>query len=319
VHHRLPAPLLAGVLALALFAGGCHAFGVDADEFPDAGPGGPDSLLAGVGRGVPFGLFGMRVYGLPFTGAHRLVNRSSIAGEMRAAQAAHTRLVLNLAASSSRYRNPDGTFNMALWKARVDAYRDIDFAPDVTQGLILAHYLVDEPNAAGSWGGRGISPTEVEEMARYSKSIWPSLPTVVRAPPGWLRRAGLTWQYLDIAWAQWAGAYSESEGKTPEVFRDENVAQAKAQGLGLIMGMNLLNGGDGSSGEPGNRSERWEMSAAEVVRVGTVLAQTPYACAVLSWRYDVAFAQRSGIRAALDSVAAAAADRAGISCVQGGQ
>jgi nucleoid-associated protein YgaU len=159
----------------------------------------------------------------------------------------------------------------------------------------------------------------VEEMARYSKSIWPSLPTVVRAPPGWLRRSGLTWQYLDIAWAQWAAGSEESEGKTPEQFRDENVAEAKAQGLGLVMGMNLLNGGDGSSGEPGNRSGRWEMSAAEVVRVGTVLAETPYACAVLSWRYDAAFEQRPGTPAALDKVAAAAADRGGISCLQRGQ
>jgi hypothetical protein len=83
--------------------------------------------------------------------------------------------------------------------------------------------------------------------------------------------------------------------------------------------MNLLDGGDGSSGVPGNRSERWEMSPAEVVRVGTVLAQTPYTCALLSWRYDPGFAQRPGIRAGFDSVAAAAADRGGISCLQRGQ
>jgi hypothetical protein len=319
--HRLHPPLLAGLLTLMLLAGSaCGVLdGSAADDFPDAGPGGPDSLLAGVGRGIPFGLFGVRPFGLPFTGAHRLVDRSSIAATMRAAQTAHTRLVLNLAGSRSRYINPDGTFDMARWKSRVDAYRDIDFAPYVTEGLILAHYLVDEPNAPASWGGRVIAPAELEEMARYSKSIWPSLPTAVRAPPGWLRRSGLAWQYLDIAWAQWAGQHGVSEGRTPEQFRDENVAEAKAQRLGLVLGMNLIDGGDGSSGVPGNVSGRWEMSAAEVVRVGSVLAQTPYACAVLSWRYDPVFEQRLGTRAALDTVAAAAADRGGISCLQRGQ
>ncbi|MFL5496705.1 MAG: hypothetical protein ACJ8DC_20175 [Gemmatimonadales bacterium] len=318
MHHRTIPRFLAAVLLIC----GCGILDSPGiDDFPDAGPGGPDSLLAGVGRGVPFGLFGLpdQAFGVPYTGAHLMVNRSNIAAAMRAAQAAHTRLVVNLAGSSSHYTNADGTFNMALWRAQVDTYRDVDFAPYVTEGLILAHFLVDEPGAPDTWGGREISASEVEAMAEYSKSIWPSLPTAVRARPGWLQKAGLTWHSLDIAWAQWSGPFGGSAGRTPEEFRDENVAQAKAQGLGLVFGMNLLDGGEGSSGIAGHRSGHWEMSAAEVVRVGTVLAQTPYSCALLSWRYDAAFERRPGTRAALDSVAVAAADRGGISCLQRGQ
>jgi hypothetical protein len=200
---RLPAALLCWTLLVLSYGYGVFE-GPGVDDFPDAGPGGPDSLLAGVGRGVPFGLFRLpdQALGPPYTAAHQIVSRSDIAGALRAAQASHIRLVLNLAGSPGRYTNPDGTFNMALWRARVDSYGDVDFAPYVTKGLILAHYLVDEPQASASWGGRGISHPEVEEMAKYSKSIWPSLPTAVRAAPGWLQAGGIAWQSLDIAWAQ---------------------------------------------------------------------------------------------------------------------
>jgi hypothetical protein len=295
MQYRTASRLLAGLLFWTLLASaGCQfTGGPGADDFPDAGPGGPDSLLAGVGRGVPFGLAGLpyQAFGRPYTGAVLIASRAELAAHLRAAQAGHTRLVLNLAGSSNRYTNSDGTFNMALWKSR---------APD-------------------TWGGRGISAAEVEEMAQYSKSIWPSLPTAVRARPGWLKDAGFGWQYLDVAWAQWAGPNGNSGRRTAEQYRDENVAEAKALGLGLVFGMNLLDGGDGSSGVPGTIPGRWQMSPGEVIQVGTVLAQTPYACALLNWRYNPEFERRPDTRAALDSVAAAAADRGGISCLQRAQ
>jgi hypothetical protein len=89
--------------------------------------------------------------------------------------------VINLAGGQRHYINPDGTFNLELWKRQIDQYRDVDFAPYVTEGLVLAHFLVDEPLWPGTWGGRAISMEEIEEMAHYSKSLWPSLPTAVAA------------------------------------------------------------------------------------------------------------------------------------------
>jgi hypothetical protein len=303
---------------LALTA--CGLSGPSEPEFPDAGPGGPDSLLAGVGRSIPFGLFGIPrdAYGAPYTGAVTGAERSNIGRILWASQRGKTRVVLNLAGPRRYYISPDGTFSLALWKQRIDAFRDVDFGPYVTEGLILAHFLVDEPNDETEWGGRDISYDDLEEMAKYSKSIWPSLPTAVRAPPGWLKGSRFSWQYVDIAWAQWAGPHSASRGRTPEQFRDENVAEAKQLGMGLVFGMNLLDGGDGSSGIAGTLSDRWQMSPEEVVRVGTVFASTPYACALLSWRYEPAFQERAEVRAALDSVASAARERGGISCLQRG-
>ena len=306
-------------VALALAA--CSVLESERNEFPDAGPNGPDSLYAGVGQGIPFGEAGLAPEQLraPYTGAVLPVSRGRLGAVLTLAQQHRVRLVLNLAGSGNHYRNPDGTFNLAEWKTRIDAYRDVDLAPYVTEGLVLAHFLLDEPGAIRTWGGRPVSRAEVEEMAAYSKSIWPALPTVVRATPAWLLSGDTTYQHLDIAWAQWAGPeHGAGSGRTPEEFRDEQVALAKQLQLGLVFGLNYLDGGDGSSGIPGTGANPswWQMSPAELVRVGTVLAAAPYACAMISWRYDPGFHARAEVRAALDSVRTVAATRGGTSCLR---
>ncbi len=312
--------VLAG-LAFTGFVAGCTAFESEAREFPDAGPDGPDSTYAGVGQGIPFGEFGLTLeqFRAPYTGAVVSVSRSSVGAALHAARDRRLRLVLNLAGGGRRYSNPDGTFNLELWKARVDAYRDVDFSPYVTEGLVLAHFLLDEPGAVGTWGGQPVSRADIEEMARYSKSIWPALPTAVRATAEWLGRGDTAYASLDIAWAQWSGPNrGAGSGRTPERFRDENVAWAKELELGLIFGMNYLNGGNGSSGVRGTEQhpELWQMSAAELAHVGTLLAAAPYACALLSWRHDEPFERRPEVRVALDSVARVAAGRGGTSCTR---
>ena len=288
------------------------------NEFPDAGPGGPDSSFAGVGQGIPLGQFDPQEseFGRPYTGAVTATRRSSLPALLRSAQSTKIRLVLNLAGGQRRYVNPDGTFNLELWKREIDQYRDVDFAPYVTEGLVLAHYLVDEPLSPGTWGGRAISMEEIEEMAHYSKSIWPSLPTTVGGVRPRLLR-GFDWHYLDIAWPQWAGPLQGGgAGRTPEEFRDENVAYAKELGLGLIFGLNVVNGGDGSSGIPGTRQGHWRMTGAELQHAGVTLADTPYACAFFIWRHDPEYERRPDIRAALDTIAVAAAARGGTSCLR---
>ena len=320
--YRSSAAPRVGLAALALIlCTACRVFESQESEFPDAGPNGPDSLYAGIGRGIPFGEAGLSLeqFRSPITGAQLPVSRSNVGAVLKAARAGKLRLVLNLAGSGDHYRNPDGTFNLEVWKSRIDTYRDVDFSPYVTEGLVLAHFLMDEPGALGTWGGRQVSRADIEEMARYSKSIWPTLPTVVRAAPGWLVVGDTTYQSLDIAWAQWAGPqHGAGSGLTPEQFRDQNVALAKQLGLGLIFGLNYLDGGDGSSGIHGTAGhpEWWQMSVAELVNVGTVLADAPYSCAFLSWRYEPQFESRPEVRGALDSIAAVAATRGGTSCVR---
>src|SRR3954453_2654474 len=116
---------LAALTLLALV--GCSAFESQADNFPDAGPNGPDSTYAGVGQGIPFGEFALTPdqFRPPYTSAVVPVTRSNVASVLRAAQE-HTRPgVHNAGGGGSHYTNSGGTLNFELWKAQVGTYRDV--------------------------------------------------------------------------------------------------------------------------------------------------------------------------------------------------
>jgi hypothetical protein len=159
---------------------------------------------------------------------------------------------------------------------------------------------VDQPNCSSCWGGTAISWATLEEMAKYSKTIWPSLPTVALVAPSELAAAPFRWTYLDAGWAQ----YTMRRGGLSQ-YLSTQVAQAKAEGLGLVTGLDLLSGG--SAGAP--------MTASQVKEFGTALAREANTCAVVSRRYDSAYLSRTGVRDALDAVATIAKSRIAASCV----
>jgi hypothetical protein len=202
------------------------------------------------------------------------------------------RVVVSMAAGSRRdYQNSDGSFSMRMWKARLDPFREVDFSPFIRDGTIVAQMLIDDLDKS-HWGDKPISNRELDEMARYSKQFWPTLRTVVRARPTTLllpeyggNGRPYDWRFLDGAWNQ----YSVRMGDAATQVAVE-VAAAKRQRLGLVVGLNVLTGGNGSSGLPGpdKYSSQWAMSPAELVRYGRPLIQHPYACAFLMWsaKYD---------------------------------
>jgi hypothetical protein len=229
--------------------------------------------------------------------------------------------------------NPDGTFSLKNWKAAVDLYRSVDLNAYAAAGVVIGHRLVDEPNCVSCWGGLAISTGTLDQMGRYSKSLWPNVPTVVRVVPSYFPKAP---RYIDAAWAQWAGPRGASKGLTSVQFRDLNVADAKTRKLALVIGMNVLNGGDGSSGRAGTRdpesptADLWQMTATEVDTIGRLFAAEPYVCAVLNWRYSpnyprggmtdeqyasiTSFDTRSDIIAAMKSIRSVAAVHAPTRC-----
>ena len=221
-------------------------------------------------------------------------------------------MVVSLPGSRGGYTNSDKTFNLGLWKQKMDQWRPLAAVLQTyhANGTILAYYVVDEPDCSSCWGGKPLAYADIDEMGRYAKSLFPALPTVVRVVPAYFRRAGYTFRNIDLAWAQYEGPLHQPSARmTPEQFRDQAVADAKALGMGLIMGMNTLDGGDGSSRISGTFdlrtvSTRWQMSAAEVERAGTAFAGDSNVCAVLNWRYSptatssrYTTAQASGIQA----------------------
>jgi len=245
-------------------------------------------------RKLPFGAWGnyREAWGGTFSGGEITVTPADMLQRLRTVRAARMRVVVSMAAGSkSDYQNPDGTFNMGMWKARLDAFRKVDFSAFLRDGTIVAQMLIDDLDYS-NWGGKPVSNRELDEMAGYSKQFWPTLRTAVRARPTSLttREYGgsgrpYDWSFLDAAWDQ----YSARMGN-PAAHVAAEVAAAKRQALGLVVGLNVLTGGDGSSHLPGpdKYSSRWAMSPVEVVRYGTPLIRHPYACAFLMWsaKYD---------------------------------
>ena len=266
---------------------------------PPPGPNPPPP--SSVDRPLPFGMFQAPLgeYTSRWTGALYRADPAHVLPQLAKAETAKLGIIVALT-STARSKNADGTFSLTKWKAQVDAYRGLALDRYVSSRTLYAHFLVAQPNCASCWGGRAISWETVEEMARYSKSVWPSLVTTVRAAPSALAGASFRWSSLDAGWAQ----YTLRRGDA-KAFVAAEASAAKAEGLGLIVGVTLLQSA-GESSQP--------MTAAQVKQVGTAIAKDASVCALVAWKYDASYVGRSDIREALDSVAAVAKSRTAAAC-----
>ena len=87
-------------------------------------------------------------------------------------------------------------------------------------------------------------------------------------------------------------------------FIASNVASAKRQGLGLVVGLNYLRGGVNKS----------KMTASQVKSWGSTLLSSTYPCAFISWKYDDRYLSSSGIRDAMSYLRNKAENRSARSC-----
>jgi hypothetical protein len=229
------------------------------------------------------------------------------------AKAKGLRLVIKLSGGhESMVENADGTFSYAKWKALVDRFKTVNLAPYITDGTIIGHYLVDEPNIASRWGGKAIPQATVEAMAKYSKQLWPGMTTFARVAPTWLASSSISYTHLDAGWAQ----YQASKGD-PARWIAAEVAAAKGKRLGLMVGLNALAGGNGSSGIPRVKSS-WPppMSASELRTNGTAMLNQSYACGFFLWTNYPSYYGRSDIKAAMTELAVKARSHVKTSCRQ---
>lgn len=257
-----------------------------------------------------------------FTSAHLNPSRpDEVLSWLGQARADGKSVILLLAGPASQYKNDDGTFSLEKWKSKIDLYAHLDLDEWIADGTIFVHYLISEPMSRSRWGGQVITAEVIDEMAAYSKRYWPELPTVAREQPTDLLRhaggyevaiPGWTWSYLDASWAR----YRISKGPIADFIEDE-VQAARGQGLGLLFGMNVLQGGDGSSGVVGYNND-WVMSADELLEYGEKLIMEPYGCAMLMWHLnfdDIVYFEVPEIEAAMTRLAEVARDREPRSCV----
>jgi hypothetical protein len=259
--------------------------------------------------GIPFGLSHVpnEKFGSIYSGALRYSYSNHLLVDLEAARQAGARVVVSFVGAEDNFQNSNKSFSLTKWKQRLEPYRGVDFSSYINDGTIIGHYLMDEPHDPTNWGGRLVSPETIDELARYSKQLWPTMPTIVRSWPDYLK--GYNWRYLDAAWAQ----YSERKGDINEFVRS-NVRDAKAAGLALVVGLNLLDGGNKTSGMHGNSKSKWAMSASQVLKWGGALLDDAYPCAFVSWKYDDKYLGRSDIQSAIRTLSQKARAHASSSC-----
>ena len=218
--------------------------------------------------------------------------------ELRLARSKGGRFVQKMAGKSdSDIKNADGTFSLTKWKNLVNGFKGIDFRSYIDDGTLMGHFLIDEPEHAARWGGKAISQATVEAMAKYSKQLWPTMITFARGRPSWLAQASIQYTYLDAGWVQ-----DYTFNRNVPTWVATETAAAKLKGLGMIMGLHVINGGDGSSGVRGTRAGKWNMSATEIRTHGATMLKEPRACAFFLYTYLYGgsdYLARSDIKAAV--------------------
>jgi hypothetical protein len=223
--------------------------------------------------GIPFGTFSQPTgtFGSMFNGAQRIIYPQYLVRELAAIKARGGKVAIRLSYTDRYLKDSQGNFVLSKWKERVSRYKGVNFSPYINDGTIIGHYLLDDPQDPTNWNGKPIPQSTIEEMARFSKQLWPNMPTIVRTWPDYLDNWSGNYRYLDAAWAQ----YTAKRWPNAEAFLRENVSKAKARGLALVVGMNIL---DGSP-------TKGRMSASQVRSYGSALLGDSYPCAFLSWQY----------------------------------
>jgi hypothetical protein len=253
-----------------------------------------------------FGAFGIHAEDLNenFTSTIVMPSPKSIRRHLDNARARRAQVFIRLTGGPSKFTEDNGEFNLGQWKARIARFKGIDLSSYVADGTLLGHYMIDEPHDRSNWNGKAIPYSTLEEMGRYSKQLFPTVPTVVRSTPSWLAKASFGWKYVDAGWAQ----YSARKGEV-KAYAAGEVAAAKRAGLGLVVGLNVLHGGNPSG-------SRRVMSASQVSTFGKALLANDYVCAFVAWKKEDAYYSRSDIRAAMGAVRQVAKARPASGCVK---
>jgi len=259
----------------------------------------PSLSAASFSGGIPIGNTAQpnTAFGSVYNGALRNIYPQFLNRDLGAIKSRGGKVALMMAGPDWQYKDADGHFSLTKWKQRIDRYNNVNFNSYISDGTLIGHYLIDEPNDPANWNGRPVDGRTLEEMARYSKAKWPNLVTIVRTQPDYLEKWG-PYRYLDAAWAQ----YVERKGDVDR-YLENNVSSAKRQGLGLVVGLNVLKGG--------NNNRR--MSPSQVKSWGAAMLNSTYPCAFISWKYD-SYLASGDMRDAMNSLRNKAESRAFKSC-----
>ncbi|HEU4682827.1 MAG TPA: hypothetical protein VFS51_13910, partial [Gemmatimonadales bacterium] len=299
-------------------------------------------LGSGPPVGLPFGAFHVPINDLnnpelSYNTAAMVAYAPRLIADLEKVRARNARVVLNIRRSKTKDANG---LSVAATRAELATWPDI--SSYLADGTVIGVYVSDDILST-EWGPNPPYLSRIDSLAREVKLRWPNAVTIVRAKPTEL--AGRSkWIWLETAWAQYRGPYRDPP---PKQFAEREATSGRAQGLGVVIWFNTLNGGCGPTsaclpGVPGTHLmgtynnaveiRRYQMSAAEVLNYGTAFLAEPYNCAAIAWQYSPvyqkaslspehlalvqAFDTRPDVRAAMAELGELARQRPNTSCKQ---
>jgi hypothetical protein len=282
------------------------------------------------GRGVPYGPYGLwrdytrlKSFKAPFTTSLSYSDPRGILKQIAAARANNQRLILAMTGGGHALFKTRGKFDMGKWKRRMDQFNRKEIRAAVAQGVrdgtIIMNNIMDEPNVK-SWGGV-MTKARLDEMARYVKRIFPTLPVGVAVVHSW--RPQERFRAVDAIITQ----YSWYMGNV-KTWKNEALKQARLNGTSVAFALNILNGGiqshrsracplgtTGGRGTMGRNHPACRMTATQVREWSKILGAS--SCAMIMWRYDDVFMSKAANQKAFRDASAALKNSSARSCRRG--
>jgi hypothetical protein len=247
------------------------------------------NVLGGI-TGIPYGLWGNTPTDLPngtiWTGGSiSSKSPSFVLQQLANAQNKTPKMGMwfKLAGGDQTPYTTDGHFDVAKWKQTLDDAHGGTIQADGTSGYYLQYlnYIPDTflgfillDDLGPPTFTPAVTAAEINAIAAHAKLRFPLLATAVReratvleAKPG---HGG--YPNLDAAWAQY-----RSDRGTPSDYMSQQIAAAQRLNLGLVMGININNGGTpiGTNVTP-----------AQILSWGSVFLEpgpSDYACGFFMW------------------------------------
>ena len=283
-----------------------------------SGGGTPEPPPPPTGVGIPVGLSGLLTAGInpfPYNASLDGYSAENLVSRLADARARRMHVLMNMTGGSHENYKTDGVFDMAKWKAKMNAYNTpairTAVAAALADGTIIGNSVMDEPfvhdgqhnvSAKKSWGPLGtMTKARVDEMCGYVKSIFPTLPVgVVHDHDSF--EPEKSYRVCDFIVAQYR--WGKTKGDIQR-FRDENMAMARRDGHSIAFSLNVLHGGLPATdcpkyGDDNPSGTLCPMSPNQVRDWGIVLGSA--GCALNMWRYEPEYFNRSDIKGAVQEI-----------------
>ena len=280
------------------------------------------SEAAVLSGGVPFGPYGLlasyttfKPGATHFTSSFTATNSLGLIRQLRTAQAQNHRLFVILTSGHASTYMTGGKFDLGKWKRRVDTFNRADIKAAVrtavANGTLMTTGLLDDADVPSRWGGVITKPL-LDEMARYIKRLFPTLPVSANVQYDW--RSHERFRVVDAFYSQYR--WWRTSGNI-NAYRDRALAAARRDGVKIVFGLNILDGGipnrgGGCVAGRGTYGANCRMTAKQVTEWGKTLGRA--GCALLMWRYDAEYIAKAANVQAFKEVRNTLANTQGKSC-----